>query len=60
MKLRNNTRGKTGKVKFKINDIVNLLVFKNYKELMNKYKLEKDTLTKVEKALRRGSWEIVP
>lgn len=59
MKIKNGARAKTGKIKFKINDIVNLLVFKNYNELMNKYQLKKETLAKVEKALQRGNWEIV-
>lgn len=59
MKKREIKGGKESKFKFKINDIVNLLVFRNYRDLTDKYKIRKDTLVRVEKALQKGRWEIV-
>jgi hypothetical protein len=47
------------KLRLKVRDIVNILVFEYRDDVARKYNLTRGDIRKVKKALRDGSWRLV-
>lgn len=45
-------------MRFKIKDLVEMLVSKKYDEVIAKYQLNRNHIKKVEEALRKGKWKV--
>jgi len=46
------------KLRFKIKDLVEMLVTKKYDGVISKYRLNKNNVRKLEEALRKGRWRV--
>ena len=49
---------KLEKLRFKIKDLVEMLVTKKYDGVISKYRLNKNNIRKLEEALRKGRWRV--
>ncbi len=45
-------------MRFKIKDLVEMLVTKKYDEVLAKYQLSRDHIKKIEEALKKGRWRV--
>lgn len=46
------------KLRLKVEDLVNMLVFDYREDVARKYNLSKSSVRRVEKALKRGAWRV--
>ncbi|MFQ6135612.1 MAG: hypothetical protein ACE5PM_00325 [Candidatus Hydrothermarchaeales archaeon] len=47
------------KIRFNIKDLIDILVFGEYGENMERYNIGHNELKQIKRALRRGTWKVV-